>query len=38
MMGHDHWVADLRPLVEPLLRARGQALGLACHPYDSAPR
>ena len=34
MMGHDRWVADLRPLVEPLLRARGQALGLACHPYD----
>jgi hypothetical protein len=34
MMGHDRWVADLRPLVEPLLRARGQVLGLACHPYD----
>ena len=34
MMGHDRWVADLRPLVEPLLRARGQALGLMCHPYD----
>jgi hypothetical protein len=34
LMGHDRWVADLRPLVEPLLRARGQALGLACHPYD----
>lgn len=34
MMGHDRWVADLRPLVEPLLRRRGQALGLCCHPYD----
>jgi fructose-1,6-bisphosphatase/inositol monophosphatase family enzyme len=34
MMGHDRWNADLRPLVEPILNARGQALGLACHPYD----
>ena len=34
LMGHDRWVADLRPLVEPLLRRRGQALGLCCHPYD----
>lgn len=34
MMGHDRWIADLRPLVEPVLRARGQALGLCCHPYD----
>ena len=33
-MGHDRWIADLRPLVEPLLRERGQALGLCCHPYD----
>jgi fructose-1,6-bisphosphatase/inositol monophosphatase family enzyme len=34
MMGHDRWVADLRPLLEPLLQARGQVLGLTCHPYD----
>jgi hypothetical protein len=33
-MGHDRWIADLRPLVEPLLRERGRALGLCCHPYD----
>jgi fructose-1,6-bisphosphatase/inositol monophosphatase family enzyme len=33
-MGHQRWVADLRPLVEPLLRERGRALGLCCHPYD----
>jgi hypothetical protein len=34
MMGHDRWIADLRPLLEPLLRQRGRALGLCCHPYD----
>jgi len=34
LMGHDRWVADLRPLVAPLLRERGRALGLCCHPYD----
>jgi hypothetical protein len=34
LMGHDRWIADLRPLAEPLLRARGHALGLCCHPYD----
>jgi hypothetical protein len=34
MMGHDRWIADLRPLAEALLRRRGQALGLCCHPYD----
>lgn len=34
IMGHDRWVADLRPLAEPLLTARGQASGLCCHPYD----
>ncbi len=36
MVGHDRWTADLRPLCEPLLAARGQALGLCCHPYDLA--
>jgi fructose-1,6-bisphosphatase/inositol monophosphatase family enzyme len=34
LMGHDRWIADLRPLVEPVLRRQGQALGLCCHPYD----
>jgi hypothetical protein len=34
MVGHDRWIADLRPLVEPVLRARGEALGLCAHPYD----
>jgi hypothetical protein len=36
MAGHDRFVADLRPLLEPLLAARGEALGLCCHPYDLA--
>lgn len=30
MMGHDRWVADLRPLI---WAARGER-GLCCHPYD----
>jgi fructose-1,6-bisphosphatase/inositol monophosphatase family enzyme len=29
MMGHDRWIADLRPLVASL-----QNSGLCCHPYD----
>jgi fructose-1,6-bisphosphatase/inositol monophosphatase family enzyme len=33
-IGHDRWMADLRPLVEPLLRRKGHALGICCHPYD----
>jgi fructose-1,6-bisphosphatase/inositol monophosphatase family enzyme len=34
MMGHDRWLADLRPLVEPVLARRGLRLGMCCHPYD----
>lgn len=34
MVGHDRFVADLRPLIEPLLSRKGRTLGLACHPYD----
>jgi fructose-1,6-bisphosphatase/inositol monophosphatase family enzyme len=34
VMGHDRWVADLRPIVEPLLAQRGRALGICSHPYD----
>jgi fructose-1,6-bisphosphatase/inositol monophosphatase family enzyme len=32
--GHDRFIADLRPLMENLLRERGLALGICCHPYD----
>jgi len=34
MMGQDRFVADLRPLVAPIVRARGEAAGHFCHPYD----
>ena len=34
MCGHDRFIADIRPLMEPLLAARGTALGICCHPYD----
>jgi hypothetical protein len=34
MAGHDRFVADLRPLMEPILRERGLASGICCHPYD----
>jgi fructose-1,6-bisphosphatase/inositol monophosphatase family enzyme len=34
MMGHDRFVADLRPLVESILNRRGLSLGICCHPYD----
>ncbi len=34
LMGHDRWVADLRPLVTPLLVAQGFPTNLCCHPYD----
>jgi hypothetical protein len=34
MMGHDRWLADLRPLLQPPVGQRGRAVGLCCHPYD----
>jgi len=34
MSGHDRFVADLRPLMEPILARRGVSLGICCHPYD----
>jgi Inositol monophosphatase family len=34
MCGHDRFIADIRPLMEPLLASRGTALGICCHPYD----
>ncbi len=32
--GHDRFVADLRPLMENILKERGVSMGLCCHPYD----
>jgi fructose-1,6-bisphosphatase/inositol monophosphatase family enzyme len=34
MAGRDRFVADLRPLLEPLLAERELSLGICCHPYD----
>ncbi len=34
MIGHDRFVADLRPLMEKILVKRNQALGICSHPYD----
>jgi fructose-1,6-bisphosphatase/inositol monophosphatase family enzyme len=34
LAGHDRFVADLRPLLRPVLAGRGQPPTLACHPYD----
>jgi hypothetical protein len=34
MMGHDRFVADLRPLLHDILLARGLQHPLCCHPYD----
>ena len=34
MAGHDRFVADLRPLLRPLLAGRGLPPALTCHPYD----
>jgi hypothetical protein len=36
LMGHDRWIADVRPLLDRVLAKRGRALGLCCHPYDLA--
>src|SRR5262245_30280106 len=32
--GHDRFIADLRPLLRPVLAERGLPPALACHPYD----
>jgi fructose-1,6-bisphosphatase/inositol monophosphatase family enzyme len=34
MMGHDRFVADLRPLLHDVLIERGMQHPLCCHPYD----
>jgi hypothetical protein len=36
MVGHDRWVADLRPRLAGTLRQRGLPEGMCCHPYDLA--
>lgn len=32
--GHDRFIADLRPLLRPVLTGRGLPPALTCHPYD----
>lgn len=34
MVGHDRFIADLRPLVQGVRAQRGLPRGLCCHPYD----
>jgi hypothetical protein len=34
VMGQDRFVADVRPLITPILHARGESAGHCCHPYD----
>jgi len=34
MAGHDRFIADIRPVMTPLLEKRGIAHPLCCHPYD----
>ncbi len=36
LMGRDRFMADLRPLMRPLLARRQQPTSLCCHPYDLA--
>jgi hypothetical protein len=34
MSGHDRFIADIRPLLAPVMTARGLPRPLCCHPYD----
>jgi fructose-1,6-bisphosphatase/inositol monophosphatase family enzyme len=34
MAGHDRFVADIRPLMQSVMRERGLDLTICCHPYD----
>jgi len=34
LSGHDRFIADLRPMMEEVMRGRGLSLGICCHPYD----
>jgi hypothetical protein len=36
IIGHDRFVADLRPLMDGWLAGQGRDLGICCHPYDLA--
>ena len=32
--GHDRFIADIRPLMRPVMKTRGLDLSICCHPYD----
>ena len=34
MCGHDRFFADLGPVFEKSLNAKGFRLGICCHPYE----
>jgi fructose-1,6-bisphosphatase/inositol monophosphatase family enzyme len=34
MAGHDRFIADIRPVLVPVLASRGLPRPLCCHPYD----
>ncbi len=34
MVGHDRFVADLRPFMKSEMRQRGMEMNICCHPYD----
>jgi hypothetical protein len=34
MAGHDRFIADIRPVLTPLMVSRGLPRPLCCHPYD----
>ena len=34
MVGHDRFVADIRPLMRSVMADRGLDLSICCHPYD----
>jgi hypothetical protein len=34
MVGHDRFIADIRPVVASVLASRSQPRALCCHPYD----
>jgi hypothetical protein len=36
LVGHDRFIADLRPLLYNRLAQEGKKIGLVCHPYDVA--
>ena len=36
LVGHDRFIADLRPLLYNKMAREGKKIGLVCHPYDVA--